>query len=279
MLARHEPPPRVPRHRGRVGRGDRGDAARPPPCARGKLFLGWRPSFGRVRRPGDRLLRPARVHHLPRLHQLRPVAHRSGGRGAPARAAGRDRAVLPAGRGRGADGRAHLLRPLRRRRGVGADGGRQPAARSTRGVWRSSRRSTSTSRSRPRSSPPTTSGSTRPPPARRRGATASTGPSASSRPRSGSCSSSSPASSSSSCSSSPTAPSERRTQALLMGSVAAVITTMLLLLALPRQPVPRRCRRPAAGRDGAVARASSTRRSRTSASSVPIPCDARGAAR
>ena len=44
--------------------------------ARGQLLRGRRPRVGRVRRAGDGVLGAARVHRLPRLHELRPVAQR-----------------------------------------------------------------------------------------------------------------------------------------------------------------------------------------------------------
>ena len=92
----------------------------------GSFFSDGDRAVGRVRRARDGLLRPARVHHLPRLLQLRPVARGSRGGGAPARAAGRNRPVLPARPRRGADGRARLLRPVRRHRGVGCGWRRAP---------------------------------------------------------------------------------------------------------------------------------------------------------
>ena len=128
MLARHEPPPRVPHRRGRVGRRDRRDAARPPPRARGELLLRRRPGSGvfGVLATGFSVL----LGFIIFLAFTSYDQSRGGrGRGARARAAGRDRAVLPPRPRRGADGRARLLRPERRHRGVGSDGGGHPARR------------------------------------------------------------------------------------------------------------------------------------------------------
>ena len=79
-----------------VGGGGGGDAVRPAFGARGQLLRGRRSRVGGLRRAGDRVLGAARVHRLPRLRELRPVAQRRRAGGAGRGAAGRERAVLPA---------------------------------------------------------------------------------------------------------------------------------------------------------------------------------------
>ena len=114
---------RRPRRRQR--RDDRGDAPGPAQGAGGQLLLGRRSRVGGVRRARGRVRDLRRLHHLPRLHDLRPVAQRRGVRGAHRDSAVRDRRV-PAGRGARAPGRgARLLRTLGRPSGVADDGGRQ----------------------------------------------------------------------------------------------------------------------------------------------------------
>ena len=57
-------------------RGDRGrhDALRAPAGARGQLLLGRRPCIRRLRRARDGVRDLRRLRHLPRVHELRPVA-------------------------------------------------------------------------------------------------------------------------------------------------------------------------------------------------------------
>ena len=62
----------------------------------GSYFARRRSRRRRVRCVGDRVCRAARLGRLPRLRQLRRSTRRRRGRGADRRAAGRDRAVLPA---------------------------------------------------------------------------------------------------------------------------------------------------------------------------------------
>ena len=80
----------------------------------GQLLHGRRPRLRRLRRARDGVRDLRRLRHLPRVHDLRPVAGRRRGRGADRRAAVRDCAVPRPRDARSPGGRARLLRPLGR---------------------------------------------------------------------------------------------------------------------------------------------------------------------
>ena len=121
----HRPP-------GRRQRGDdRGDAARPAPRAGGQLLQGRRSRVRGVRRARGWVRDLRRLHHLPRLHDLRPVARGRGGRGDHRGPAARDGGAVP-GHGPAAPGRrARLLRTLGHPPGVAGHGGGRAATAST----------------------------------------------------------------------------------------------------------------------------------------------------
>src|SRR6185312_8795905 len=115
---------RSPRRRCRGSGRGRGDAPRAPEGAGGQLLHGRRSRVRRVRRPGHGILGAARIHHLPGVHELRPVAHgRRDGSTRP-RPAGRERAAVPSCGRAEADRAAPLLRTLRGRRRMAEDAGR-----------------------------------------------------------------------------------------------------------------------------------------------------------
>ena len=143
-----------------------GDAARATARTRGELFHRRRPRLGRLRGPRDRLLGPARLHHLPRASR----ATTSRGPGAETEALIVAQQVetaqlLPDRRSPPADRRARLLRALGRPRRSGPDGGTAPRRATDQPVGRSAVRDPAGRATchAPRSSPRTTSGSIRPP--------------------------------------------------------------------------------------------------------------------
>ena len=116
-----EPPlGRSDRCGGHGGR-DHGDAARSPPCPRGKLLRGRRPRSRSLRRPRDRLRRAPRLCRLPGVRELRHLAKRRRDGGAGRQRAVRDGPALPRRRACAPFRRARLLRAYGRPQRVAED--------------------------------------------------------------------------------------------------------------------------------------------------------------